>query len=557
MRVWRGWIWLAGSMMLTVPVAARSGTAEVRHLMSVSEDGKAVCRTQPLRRIGGAAPAAVRKPGIKVRHLAAASTWEVEYVDFTPEAQAVFQRAVEIWSTFIASPVEIKVYARWEAMEGSALGYAGPWEFFRLRTHPEPIINQSYLPSALFDALVGEDGTPGEPDIEAAFNSNYDGWYFGLDGSPAFEEHDFLSVVLHEIGHGLGFLSSISPFEVGQPIVWGLDSAGTPVPFDYLIMDGLDRWVVDGDLENGSPEFEEAVTSQHLFAVARNAVEAAGGDNPELYAPSEWNDGSSVSHLDEFVYGLDSRNALMTPTIYNGEAQHHPGPVMLGIMRDIGWTILDPLYFAQFADGAGIQSDLVLTNPSNGLAAVGVVTFRSLDGSLLDEADFLVDPDLAGFVIPPLGSVTLSTFGQGSTLVQGSVVVQSDQPLFGVLRFDLPGTGVAGVGSSKPGRAFVVPVRRQGELSTGAAVSNLSPREISVQFRLLQSDGAEAGVQSVTIPGFGRASAFIQEYFGATVGATFVGSLEVSCHEADIAVLGLELEVGKRFTTLPVTPLRE
>ena len=49
----------------------------------------------------------------------------------------------------------------------------------------------------------------------------------------------------------------------------------------------------------------------------------------------------------------------------------------------------------------------------------------------------------------PLGELTISTHGRGE-VVSGSVKVVSDGPIGGVLRFGLPGIGVAGVGASKP-----------------------------------------------------------------------------------------------------------
>ena len=60
----------------------------------------------------------------------------------------------------------------------------------------------------------------------------------------------------------------------------------------------------------------------------------------------------------------------------------------------------------------------------------------------------------------PLGELTISTHGRGE-LVSGSVRVVSDGPIGGVLRFDLPGIGVAGVGASQPVRDAIFPARRQ------------------------------------------------------------------------------------------------
>jgi hypothetical protein len=58
-----------------------------------------------------------------------------------------------------------------------------------------------------------------------------------------------------------------------------------------------------------------------------------------LYSPSFWQTGSSFSHLDEDTAAFAAGNAdsLMTPELAPGEAQHSPGPVVLGMFQDMGW----------------------------------------------------------------------------------------------------------------------------------------------------------------------------------------------------------------------------
>ena len=64
-----------------------------------------------------------------------------------------------------------------------------------------------------------------------------------------------------------------------------------------------------------------------------------------------------------------------------------------------------------------------------------------------------------------MGELTISTHGRGE-VVTGSVRVVSDGPVGGVVRFDIPGIGVAGVGASEPTGDALFPARRQaGEAS--------------------------------------------------------------------------------------------
>ncbi len=140
------------------------------------------------------------------------------------------------------------------------------------------------------------------------------------------------------------------------------------------------------------------------------------------------------------------------------------------------------LDFAHFANGAGIISDLVFVNVATHPIRP-VLYFYDKEGHLIDPEsmvdlteDLEVTEDGALSVrteMEPLGELTISTHGQG-VVVSGSVQVVSDGPIGGVLRFDLPGIGVAGVGASQPVRDALFPARRQaGGIATAAAIRNL------------------------------------------------------------------------------------
>ena len=64
-------------------------------------------------------------------------------------------------------------------------------------------------PAPLADALARSDVNPGSPDIYAEFNTSARGVYYGTDGHPGAGQVDFETIVLHELGHGLGVLGSM------------------------------------------------------------------------------------------------------------------------------------------------------------------------------------------------------------------------------------------------------------------------------------------------------------------------------------------------------------
>ncbi len=553
-------------LMLTIfatmaPVAGAGQSGYERHVpqrrhVLVIEDGVVVCRHEPVAgtradraaRIGAAR---LIEPPLVVRHAAAHSTWEVTYTDFSPQARDAFQRAVEIWARHISSPVTIRVEAVFTPL-GDFLGSAGPDAFFRDGASPIPLLRNNWVPAALADMVAGVDldDESGDPEIYAEFNSDFDAWYFGLDGLPPFESFDFLTVVLHELGHGLGFIDSVEPAPGGR-LAWGLND-GVPVPFDRLMVDSERLQVIVH--ASGSPEFTAAMTSNDLYFDGPSTFEAAGDQQVPLYAPASFSFGSSVAHLNEFTYPAPSGHSLMTPTIFNGEAEHDPGSITLGILRDMGWKIMELLHFAQFAAGGGISSDIVLTNPSPVWPIPVSLALYNADGSPIDPGGVVVG-GTSDFVLAPLTTRTVSTRSAGN-LVIGSAVVSAERPIFGVIRFDLAGTGVAGVGSSVPAREVALPVRRKGALSTGAAVRNVTLEQIQVELRLLGANGALVGTALRPLHPGARIAEFIQELFPGVNTADFEGTLVVQALSGRIGAIGLELEPGSRFTTLPVSRVR-
>lgn len=147
-----------------------------------------------------------------------------------------FQYAADIWGALLTSSVTILIDARMSSLDCGAdsavLGSAAPtYAYLDENTH-------RWYPSPLADAVFGQDQDPGNADIEADFNQDVDtpqclgnsDWYYGLDGNPPGNDVDFLSTVLHELAHGLGFIS-FADFDTGL----GLDA--DPDAFSALILD--------------------------------------------------------------------------------------------------------------------------------------------------------------------------------------------------------------------------------------------------------------------------------------------------------------------------------
>ena len=259
------------------------------------------------------------------------ATFIVNYDGFSPEAQVAFQYAVDIWSTVISSDVPIVIDATWTDLPGNALGSAGPsglfWNF------DGALLPDVLYPSPLADKLAGADQMPGQSDINANFDSGTN-WYMGLDGNTPSSQYDLVSVVLHEIGHGLGFTGTMY---VGVDLNGYVLNGSLSGIYDQFVQtgDGVDLL----DLGDGTPELGSALVGDDLFWTGTQGNANSDGGAPKLYAPAGWQQGSSLSHFDEATYPAGNPHALMTPSIGNGESVHSPGAMCLGVLEDMGWTV--------------------------------------------------------------------------------------------------------------------------------------------------------------------------------------------------------------------------
>ena len=137
-------------------------------------------------------------------------------------------------------------------------------------------------------------------------------------------------------------------------------------------------------------------------------------------------------------------------------------------------------------------------------------------------------------------------------------MVTSAPPIGGVLRFVLPGIGVAGVGASLPLTDALFPVRRAGKLSTAAAIRNLSESELMMSCRLMK-EGLVLEEVEIDLEANGQEALYIEQMFTTADTSDFVGSVRCTAPgEGMFTGVAVELDAGNRiFTTLPVVPVPE
>ena len=261
----------------------------------------------------------------KVAHLEQKSKFVVNYKNFPEWAKRDFQAAVDIWSANFSSAVPITIDATWgRSASYGVLGSARPGNYYSgFDGAPDQSL---WYPSALANALGGKDLDPENPEMVIQVNSVAN-WNTRNDGSPRSNEYDLQSVFLHEMGHGLGFLSTDSYDQF-----FGYGTIEQPTPYDAYAQ------LADGrrlsDLPSPSIELGKALTSTLVWA-GPLGIAANGGQKPILYTPARYEEGSSVSHLDEATYANLGANSIMTPNLDAGEIFREPGTLLLAMMEDL------------------------------------------------------------------------------------------------------------------------------------------------------------------------------------------------------------------------------
>ena len=168
-------------------------------------------------------------PREKSASIDAKSKFIVNYKNFPDWAKKDFQAAVDVWSANFASTVPITIDATWNRISSyGVLGSARPGSYFAgFDGAPDSSL---WYPSALANAIAGKDLDPKQSEIIIQVNSLAE-WNTTNDGLSHANQYDLESVFIHEMGHGLGFLSTDS-----YDAFFGYGNIEQPTPFDAKLL---------------------------------------------------------------------------------------------------------------------------------------------------------------------------------------------------------------------------------------------------------------------------------------------------------------------------------
>jgi len=254
------------------------------------------------------------------------------YLEFTltgnmnAEQRAAMEYALELWSEQLAGTVPVGISLTFSPPSGISYRSPSYWD-------PE---TETWYCSAVGNQMAGYNVVPNMRNIRMEMSSYYV-FYYGLDANPG-SGIDFVTVMLHDVAHGLGFSSLCGAngrYSYGTP-TGGSANTDYPGIFDRQLFDGLTGVCIT---ELTQSERAAVVKSGNLYAGApgSNLLAANEGTRIKMYAPSNFQSHSSASHWNPSVYNFQT---FMKPT-YQGGALHTFNTRKIGMLQDCGWTLPD------------------------------------------------------------------------------------------------------------------------------------------------------------------------------------------------------------------------
>ena len=260
--------------------------------------------------------------------------------------KSVFEQAATTWANYLKSDVPIRIYVKWRPLATGILGSAGAYSSVRNFVGANKL--NTWYPIALAEKMAHTNLNGTDSDIVATFNSDFPDWFIGTNGVPTNNQIDLYSVVLHEMGHGLGFIGQIQADVTSNSTSIATATYGYPGIFDQFIFDSKNKQLIDTlTYKKNSNELFKQIISDSLFFSSNAVLRNNSNASARLYAPKPtqrnptnpmgYIEGSSVYHVDQNTYPPGNLNALMTPQIARGEITAQLGPIVKGIFNDLGW----------------------------------------------------------------------------------------------------------------------------------------------------------------------------------------------------------------------------
>ncbi len=356
------------------------------------------------------------------------------------------QYAAAVWASSLETTVPIQIEAAFDPLPGCSpnsgvLGFAGAANlganftgsgFFPGAEQPD-----TWYPIALANKRAGRDLDQTNPDISAVFNSAVgqpgcltEGWYYGFDAQEG-AQLDLVAVMLHELGHGLGFISFVGlgdqePLGAllgGRNDIWNSfligDVGGTELLWKDMSEAQRAASISSGALAWDGPAVTAGAAQLYATGAPRLSISSPGGLGPFDGSAASFGPLVSTTPLAaELVAGLDL-DEDGAATAYSDADACTPllnGASLLGKIALVSRGPCAPNVQARNLQAAGALAAIIADN-------VGAAAPPALAG-----ADAGVSIPVAGLTLAQ-GEALRSALGAGAVTVQLALARPALPPL--------------------------------------------------------------------------------------------------------------------------------
>ncbi|MBQ2731620.1 MAG: hypothetical protein IJF68_01030, partial [Opitutales bacterium] len=283
--------------------------------------------------------------------------------DWTSEMKSSVERSMNYWNSVITTNAKekVKVAFIWEDLGAGTLGGAADVWYFDSASG----ITLSGAEAALrgngtsYSGYVELSGSEKSAFVLLSKDANF---YFGeSEKEIKSEQHDFQSVLTHEIGHIMGF-NTFCTSEAGWSYKWPLvtksgkstDNILGVTTFDSLLVtkntSGENVEVMSQTVSSVFPDVKEyeirdsyAPGKEYFLKTGENENGDLELSTLKIYNPETYSVGSSMGHVeyaDSDGNGKDE--PLMSYAIANGKIRRELNADELDLMRAMGWSVAIP-----------------------------------------------------------------------------------------------------------------------------------------------------------------------------------------------------------------------
>lgn len=207
-----------------------------------------------------------------------------------------------------------------------SLASAGSPMFLKPGTFQETAVQTKILSNGTSDIT----GTGADGSINWNFSYNW-----GLGNNISSSQYDFTTVALHELLHSFGFSSNIGSGGTGlQGNVPGI--ADTFSTFDQFLTTNTGASLFSTPGVFDSTKVNALTGGNSVRFSGANANAANGSKSVDIYSPTTFQSGSSISHLNDTSFS--NPNLIMEHAVNSGPGTRTLSSIEIGILKDIGYS---------------------------------------------------------------------------------------------------------------------------------------------------------------------------------------------------------------------------